>query len=180
MLRERRRPPAHAPPPRREPAGFDSSPRVKPHRPTATTRLSVSLELTRKQRRQARWQKRTRAPCGRAGIEPREPRQRSSRPIEVVSLPDSTQRQLPPQNKGPLAGGSVVPHSSRNRPAFVPRTTGRGQEVTGTAGASNPQVRSQIGVSALVATSASRTLSRWRHGFKSRWDYQFCSAIRTM
>jgi hypothetical protein len=44
--------------------------------------------------------------------------------------------------------------------------------MTGTAGASNPQVRSQIGVSALVATSASRTLSRWRHGFKSRWDYQ--------
>jgi hypothetical protein len=58
------------------------------------------------------------------------------------------------------------------RPAFVPRTTERRQEVTGTAGASNPQVRRRIWVSPLVAKSAPRTLSRWRHGFEPRWDYQ--------
>jgi hypothetical protein len=61
--------------------------------------------------------------------------------------------------------------SALNRPAFVPRTTGRRQEITGTAGASNRQVRNQIRPSPQVARSASRTLSRWRHGFKSRWDY---------
>ena len=44
--------------------------------------------------------------------------------------------------------------------------------MTGTAGASNPQVRNQIRLSPQVAKSAPRTLSRWRHGFKSRWDYQ--------
>jgi len=44
--------------------------------------------------------------------------------------------------------------------------------MTGTAGAPNPQVRSQIRVSPLVAKSAPRTLSRWRHGFEPRWDYQ--------
>jgi hypothetical protein len=58
-----------------------------------------------------------------------------------------------------------------SRPAFVPRTTGRRQETVGTAGASNPQVRDSIRASPLVAKSAPRTLSRWRHGFKSRWDY---------
>jgi hypothetical protein len=58
----------------------------------------------------------------------------------------------------------------RSRPAFVPRTTGRRQETTRTVGASNPQVRSQIRVSSLVAKSAPRTLSRWRHGFEPRWD----------
>ena len=57
------------------------------------------------------------------------------------------------------------------RPAFVPRTTGRRQEMTGTAGASNPQVRSPIRVSSLAARSGSRTLSRWREGFEPRWDY---------
>ena len=36
-------------------------------------------------------------------------------------------------------------------PAFVPRTTGRRQELTGTAGASNPQVRNQY--SAIAAGS---------------------------
>jgi hypothetical protein len=51
-----------------------------------------------------------------------------------------------------------------DRPAFVPRTTGKRQEKTGTAGASNPQVRWQIRPSPQVARSAPRTLSRWRHG----------------
>jgi hypothetical protein len=44
--------------------------------------------------------------------------------------------------------------------------------MTGTAGASNPQVRNEIRPSPQVARSAPRTLSRWRHGFKSRWDYK--------
>src|SRR5918995_2482714 len=58
-----------------------------------------------------------------------------------------------------------------DRPAFVPRTTGRRQEMTGPAGASNPQVSNEIRPSPQVVRSAPRTLSRWRHGFKSRWDY---------
>ena len=57
------------------------------------------------------------------------------------------------------------------RPAFVPRTTGRRQEMTGTAGASNPHVRNQIRASPQVVRSIPRTLSRWRHGFEPRWDY---------
>jgi hypothetical protein len=57
-------------------------------------------------------------------------------------------------------------------PAFVPRTTGRRQETTGMAGASNPQVRNRIRASPQVAKSAPRTLSRWRHGFEPRWDYE--------
>jgi hypothetical protein len=61
--------------------------------------------------------------------------------------------------------------AASNRPAFVPRTTGRGQEMTGTTGASNPHVRKQIRPSPQLERSAPRTLSRWRHGFKSRWDY---------
>jgi hypothetical protein len=59
-----------------------------------------------------------------------------------------------------------------SRPAFVPRTTGRRQEMTGTAEASNQQVRKQIRPSPQVARSAPRTLSGWRHGFEPRWDYQ--------
>jgi hypothetical protein len=43
--------------------------------------------------------------------------------------------------------------------------------MTGAAGASNPQVRSQIRPSPQVARSAPRTLSRWKHGFEPRWDY---------
>jgi hypothetical protein len=58
------------------------------------------------------------------------------------------------------------------RPAFVPRTTGRRQEMTGTAEASNPQVRTQIRASSQVAKSAPRTLSRWRLGFEPRCDYK--------
>ena len=49
-----------------------------------------------------------------------------------------------------------------DRPAFVPRTTGRRQEMTGTAEASNPQVRNPIRPTPQVARSAPRTLSRWR------------------
>jgi hypothetical protein len=66
---------------------------------------------------------------------------------------------------GTLNGGADA--ARRSRPAFVPRTTGRRQEMTGTAGASNPQVRNRIRTSAQVAKSAPRTLSRWRHGFES-------------
>jgi hypothetical protein len=44
--------------------------------------------------------------------------------------------------------------------------------MTGTAEASNPQVRTQIRASSQVAKSAPRTLSRWRHGFEPRWDYK--------
>jgi hypothetical protein len=62
--------------------------------------------------------------------------------------------------------------SALERPAFVPRTTGRRQEMTGTAGVSNRQVRNQIRPSPQVARSVPRTLSRWRHGFEPGWDYE--------
>ena len=67
---------------------------------------------------------------------------------------------------------SVYREPCRIRPAFVPRTTWRRQETARRAGASNPQVRNQIRVSSLVAKSAAKTLSRWRHGFEPRWDYE--------
>src|SRR5512132_4460574 len=35
----------------------------------------------------------------------------------------------------------------------------------------NTQVDEHLKASAQVVESAPRTLSRWRHGFKSRWDY---------
>jgi hypothetical protein len=52
--------------------------------------------------------------------------------------------------------------------------------MTGTAGASNPQVRSPIRTSPQVARSAPRTLSRWRHGFEPRWDYQGKRIVGTL
>jgi hypothetical protein len=36
----------------------------------------------------------------------------------------------------------------------------------------NPHVRDRIRPSPQVTESGPRTLSRWRHGFKSRWDYE--------
>jgi hypothetical protein len=64
---------------------------------------------------------------------------------------------------------SVAAHgSSRIRPA----NDRRSQEITGTAGASNAQVRGRFRASPLVAKSAQRTLSRWRHGFEPRCDHQ--------
>src|SRR5215211_3637400 len=47
-----------------------------------------------------------------------------------------------------------------DRPAFVPRTTGRRQEMTATPEVSNPEVRNQIRPSPQVARSAAGTLSR--------------------
>jgi hypothetical protein len=35
----------------------------------------------------------------------------------------------------------------------------------------NPQLDGHLTTSLQAANSAQRTLSRWRHGFKSRWDY---------
>jgi len=35
-----------------------------------------------------------------------------------------------------------------------------------------PQPSGNIRIFVQVTESAPRTLSRWRHGFKSRWDYQ--------
>jgi hypothetical protein len=55
--------------------------------------------------------------------------------------------------------GDTLPQF-RIRPAFVPRTTGRRQETTRRAEATNPQVRTRIRVSPQVAESGSRTLSR--------------------
>ncbi len=62
-------------------------------------------------------------------------------------------------------------------PHFVPRTTGRRQETAGTSEQLNWQVSCQIRAFSLVPEMAPRTLSRWRHGFKSRWDYQAKRAI---
>jgi hypothetical protein len=67
-----------------------------------------------------------------------------------------------------------------DRPAFVPRTTGRRQEMTGRAGASDPQVRNQGRPPPQVAGSAPRTLSRWRHGFKSRWAASVKCQVRAL
>ena len=49
------------------------------------------------------------------------------------------------------------------------RTTTQEDELRGEA---NPQVDGHFIASPQVAESISRTLSRWRHGFKSRWDYK--------
>jgi hypothetical protein len=42
----------------------------------------------------------------------------------------------------------------------------------GLRGEANPQVEGIFKASPQVVEAASRTLSRWRHGFKSRWDYK--------
>jgi hypothetical protein len=67
---------------------------------------------------------------------------------------------------------SLVSNRRHARPAFVPRATGRRQETSETARATNLQVRNRIRVSPQVAKPGSRTLSRWRHGFEPRWDCQ--------
>jgi hypothetical protein len=58
------------------------------------------------------------------------------------------------------------------RPAFVPRTTGRRQEAMSAAEQQDAQVIGRIGASLQVPEVTPKTLSRWRHGFKSRWDYR--------
>jgi hypothetical protein len=98
-------------------------------------------------------------------------------PVDPVGVGDET-KQCPMS----AAQGVAYDGTSRARclaivrPAFVPRTTRRRQENYGTAGASNPHVRNRIRALPQVAKSAPRTLSRWRHGFKSRWDYERESA----
>jgi hypothetical protein len=103
-------------------------------------------------------------------------------PLSAPPLPIPSQigQPPPPRTEGPggISPSRATPHHARwlqiaalDRPASVPRTTGRRQEMTGTAGASNPQVRKQIRPSLQVARSAPRTLSRWRRGFEPRWDY---------
>jgi len=77
---------------------------------------------------------------------------------------------MPPDHKsGRRLGGCLwpVPRSSRIRPAND-RETSRND---GNSRATNADVRRQIRASSQVAREAPRTLSRWRHGFKSRWDY---------
>jgi hypothetical protein len=79
------------------------------------------------------------------------------------------------QDRCPSAQDSVGQDETiglASRPAFVPRAIRRRQEMAGWAGAPNSQVSVKIRLSAQVAESAPRTLSRWRHGFKSRWDYE--------
>jgi hypothetical protein len=103
-------------------------------------------------------------------------------PFRAALSPDSSRgRHLLPQTERSGAAISLSrwdDHDQRlhqiaalDRPAFVPRTTGRRQEVRRKAGASNPHVRDRIRPSLQVARSAPRTLSRWRHGFEPRWDY---------
>jgi hypothetical protein len=58
----------------------------------------------------------------------------------------------------PALHSSFVPHSSRERPGEVKKWQER-------------QVRSRIWAWPHVVASDSRTLSRWRPGFESRWDY---------
>ena len=99
---------------------------------------------------------------------------------QALDAPDPQRRRAAadpqaPHERGP--GRRLRWHLTRAMPghacpAFVPRTTGRRQETTGTAGASNPQVRNRIRASPQVAKSAPRTPSRWRHGFEPRWDYE--------
>jgi hypothetical protein len=73
---------------------------------------------------------------------------------------------------GPKAASPGSAERGRSRPAFVPRTTGRREETTRRAEQQNAQFRRQIRESPRVARVAPRTLSRWRNGFKSRWDYE--------
>jgi len=57
------------------------------------------------------------------------------------------------------------------RPAFVPRTIGTRQATMGTIEQRIRRSEARVRSSSQVVKSALRTLSRWRHGFKSRWDY---------
>jgi hypothetical protein len=101
-----------------------------------------------------------RAPCGR---------------FDAVLVVDLAQLNFPSMLsvRSPIGPSQSWFHRVRLscRPAFVPRATGRRQESSRTAGATHPQVRARIGASPQVPNLGSRTRSRWRHGFKSRWDY---------
>ncbi len=63
----------------------------------------------------------------------------------------------PPQPRDPVS----IPHDVKNRGVG----TGIDQEL-------NPQVSRPLRVPPQVTESARLNLSRWRHGFKSRWDYE--------
>jgi hypothetical protein len=67
-----------------------------------------------------------------------------------------------------LAIGFVIFLLARIGPATY-RTTTQEDQVRREA---NTQVDEHLKASAQVVESAPRTLSRWRHGFKSHWNYQ--------
>ena len=59
-----------------------------------------------------------------------------------------------------------------NWPRIGPAAYRTTTQEDGLRGETNTQVDGCLIPSLQVAESISRTLSRWRHGFKSRWDYQ--------
>jgi hypothetical protein len=98
------------------------------------------------------------------------------------TLNESGANEIPPRPTRAGRGGSLrglpcmtaSPDWPRNGPATY-RTTG---QEDGLRGEANPQVERNLLASPQVVEAASRSLSRWRHGFKSRWDY-LTSGART-
>jgi hypothetical protein len=57
------------------------------------------------------------------------------------------------------------------RPAQIPHDDGKPRETSGAAGQSKEQVTPPFPAAPQVTDLALVTLSRWRYGFESRWDY---------
>jgi hypothetical protein len=114
----------------------------------------------------------------RSGGAPRRyPRGLSKPPCRLNSAESHTSR--PPAHAKPGGASTrtavaAVPcmTASTNWPRIGPaayRATTQEKELRR---AANPQVGEHLTASPQVVLSVSRTLSRWRHGFKSRWDYE--------
>ncbi len=62
--------------------------------------------------------------------------------------------------------------STPDHPVSIPHDIENRGVATGNDRGLNPQIRSLFPPPPQVTGSATLNLSRWRHGFKSRWDYQ--------
>src|SRR5437764_4626727 len=71
-----------------------------------------------------------------------------------------------------LAGCAEQDGQAPTHPATIPQRSGNARDLPGTPATLNPKVSARFGMFPQVAELARPTLSRWRHGFKSRSDYQ--------
>ena len=79
-------------------------------------------------------------------------------------------RVLPRSVGGPTQGGCSPPHATD--PVEIPHDVENRRVATRFDHQLNPQISGPSRVPPQVTESARLNLSRWRHGFEPRWDYQ--------
>ena len=77
-----------------------------------------------------------------------------------------------------MQGGDSPQHAVD--PVSIPHDVGNRGEATGIDRKVNPQVNTPFRPPQQVTDSVRSTLSRWRHGFEPRWDYQVRGRISSV